>query len=182
MTVVVFILGIDIIDWISFIVVIIFQTLMFSVGINFNKRLINYSAIKVYAGMIIFFFGILLSDVKLTSQAFVELLDYKNIIILTPLISTTEQILSHYKNYYSNYKDINYSLINCKALRKIDTNKDKNSITELKYLPDGRIKEYNVKDSDIRLKNVTSNINNSIDIINNLNGFYYTPNDLYFTY
>ena len=26
-------------------------------------------------------------------------------------------------------------------------NKDKNSITELKYLPDGRIKEYNVKDS-----------------------------------
>jgi hypothetical protein len=32
--------------------------------------------------------------------------------------------------------------------------------------------------SDIRLKNVTSNINNSIDIINSLNGFYYTPNDL----
>lgn len=33
-------------------------------------------------------------------------------------------------------------------------NKDKNSITELKYLPDGRIKEYNVKDSDIRLKRI----------------------------
>ena len=31
-------------------------------------------------------------------------------------------------------------------------NKDKKSITEVKYLPDGRIKEYNVKDSDIRLK------------------------------
>ena len=74
-----FLLGIDIIDWISFIFVIIFQTLMFSVGINFNKRLINYSAISVYAGMIIFFFGILLSDVKLTSQAFVELLDYENL-------------------------------------------------------------------------------------------------------
>jgi NCS1 family nucleobase:cation symporter-1 len=75
-----FLLGIDIIDWISFIFVIIFQTLMFSVGINFNKRLINYSAITVYAGMIIFFFGILLSDVKLTSQAFAELLDYENLI------------------------------------------------------------------------------------------------------
>ena len=75
-----FLLGIDIIDWISFIFVIIFQTLMFSVGINFNKRLINYSAIAVYAGMIIFFFGILLSDVKLTSQAFAELLDYENLI------------------------------------------------------------------------------------------------------
>ena len=51
-----FLLGLNIIDWISFIFVIIFQTLMFSVGINFNKRLINYSAITVYAGMIIFFF------------------------------------------------------------------------------------------------------------------------------
>ncbi|MDC0940470.1 cytosine permease [Candidatus Pelagibacter sp.] len=75
-----FLLGIDIIDWISFSVVIIFQTLMFSVGINFNKRLINYSAITVYGGMIIFFFGVLLSDVKLTSQAFVELLDYENLL------------------------------------------------------------------------------------------------------
>ena len=75
-----FLLGIDIIDWISFSAVIIFQTLMFSVGINFNKRLINYSAITVYGGMIIFFIGILLSDVKLTSQAFTELLDYKNLI------------------------------------------------------------------------------------------------------
>ena len=49
-------------------------------GINFNKRLINYSAITVYGGMIIFFFGVLLSDVKLTSQAFAELLDYKNLV------------------------------------------------------------------------------------------------------
>ncbi|MDA8783254.1 cytosine permease [Candidatus Pelagibacter bacterium] len=76
----VFILGIDIIDWISFTAVIIFQTLIFSVGINFNKRLINYSAITVYGGMLIFFFSVLLSDVKLTSQAFYELLDYKNLL------------------------------------------------------------------------------------------------------
>ena len=70
----------NIIDWISFTAVIIFQTLMFSVGINFNKRLINYSAITVYGGMMIFFFGIFLSDVKLTSQAFAESLDYKNLL------------------------------------------------------------------------------------------------------
>ena len=30
--------------------------------------------------------------------------------------------------------------------------KDKKSIKEVKYLPDGRIKEYNVNDSDIRFK------------------------------
>ena len=32
--------------------------------------------------------------------------------------------------------------------------------------------------SDIRLKNITSNINNAIDIIDNLTGFYYVPNEL----
>jgi NCS1 family nucleobase:cation symporter-1 len=75
-----FLFGIDIIDWISFIIVIIFQILIFSVGINFNKRLINYSAIT---GLCwndrCFFLAVLLSDVKLTSQAFADLLDYKNI-------------------------------------------------------------------------------------------------------
>lgn len=33
-------------------------------------------------------------------------------------------------------------------------NNDKKSITEVKYLSDGRIKEYNVKDSDIRLRRI----------------------------
>jgi hypothetical protein len=32
--------------------------------------------------------------------------------------------------------------------------------------------------SDNRLKNYTSNITNSIDMVNKLNGFYYTPSDL----
>ena len=32
--------------------------------------------------------------------------------------------------------------------------------------------------SDIRLKDIHSNINNPLEIINNLNGFYYTPNEL----
>ena len=59
-----FLLGIDIIDWISFIIVIIFQILIFSVGINFNKRLINYSAITVYAGMMMFFFRSIIKRCK----------------------------------------------------------------------------------------------------------------------
>ena len=58
-------------------------------------------------------------------------LDYKNIFILTPLISTTEQILIHYKNYYSKYKDINYITVNCNAERDINNikfNDNKNII------------------------------------------------------
>ena len=54
-----------------------------------------------------------------TFVSFLLSLDYKNIFILTPLISTTEQIFIHYKNYYSSDKDIIFTLINCKAERNI---------------------------------------------------------------
>jgi superfamily II DNA or RNA helicase/phage anti-repressor protein len=54
-----------------------------------------------------------------TFVSFLLSLDYKNVIILTPLISTTEQILNHYKNYYSKYENVNYTLINCCATRKV---------------------------------------------------------------
>jgi superfamily II DNA or RNA helicase len=54
-----------------------------------------------------------------TFVSFLLSLDYKNVFILTPLISTTEQIFIHYKNYYSSEKDINFTLINCKAERNI---------------------------------------------------------------
>jgi len=49
-------------------------------------------------------------------------LNYKNIILLSPLISTTEQLIIHYKNYYSKYKEpINYTIINSQHTRDINT-------------------------------------------------------------
>ena len=54
-----------------------------------------------------------------TFVSFLLSLEYSNIIILTPLISTTEQIHAHYKNYYSKYDNINFMLVNCKAERNI---------------------------------------------------------------
>ena len=116
-----FLLGIDIIDWISFIFVIIFQTLMFSVGINFNKRLINYSAIAVYAGMIIFFFGVLLSDVKLTSQAFAELLDYENLIDnenIFALLSVAGAIFAYFSIIIVTFGDFSRYVKNEDELKK----------------------------------------------------------------
>ena len=95
----VFLLGLSFIDWISFIIVIIFQTLMFSVGINFNKRLINFSAITVYFGMILFFFVVLLSDVKLTTQAFSDILNFNNFLDtdnIIPLLTVTGTIFAYF--------------------------------------------------------------------------------------
>ena len=54
-----------------------------------------------------------------TFVSFMLSLNYQSIIILTPLISTTEQIYTHYKNYYAKYDDVNYILINCKANRNL---------------------------------------------------------------
>ena len=52
---------------------------------NFNKKLINISAITVYSGMILFFFSVLLSDVKFTSGAFLNILDLSNFINMNNL-------------------------------------------------------------------------------------------------
>ena len=116
-----FLIGIDFVDWVSFSAVIIFQTLMFSVGINFNKRLINYSAITVYLGMIIFFFGVLLSDVKLTSQAFVELLDYKNLLYsenIFALLSVAGAIFTYFSIIIVSFGDFSRYVKNESELKK----------------------------------------------------------------
>ena len=94
-----FFLGLNIIDWFSIIIVILIQGFLFSVGMTFNKRLIKFSAIAVYLGMIIFFFSILLSDVKFTSNAFINSFDYSNFVNknnIGPLITVTGTIFAYF--------------------------------------------------------------------------------------
>ena len=94
-----FLLGLNIIDWISFTLVIIFQALMFSVGMQFNKKLINISAISVYVGMIIFFFVVFLADIKITSKAFLEILNFKNFLDinnLLPILTVAGTIFAYF--------------------------------------------------------------------------------------
>ncbi|MDB3888606.1 cytosine permease [Candidatus Pelagibacter sp.] len=95
----IFFLGLNIIDWFAFIISIFFQMYLFSIGINYNKKLINISAITVYAGMILFFFVVLLSDVRLTSQAFVEIINFQNFLNtknILPLITVAGTIFAYF--------------------------------------------------------------------------------------
>ena len=73
-----FFLGLSAIDWLSIIITIFFQGFLFSIGMNFNRKIINFSAITVYFGMMIFFFTVLLNDVKFTVEAFQNVLNFKN--------------------------------------------------------------------------------------------------------
>ena len=95
----IFLLGLNIIDWISFIIVIIFQTLIFSIGAQFNKKLVNYSAIIVYAGILLFFFAVFLSDVKITANAFISILDFNNFLNsdnIVPILTVAGTIFAYF--------------------------------------------------------------------------------------
>ena len=111
--------GLNIIDWSAIIIAIIFQALLFSIGIQYNKKLINFSAITVYFGMICFFFLVLLSDVKLTTEAFTNILKLDNFLDkdnLAPLLTVAGTIFAYFSiliisfGDYSRYVKNNYEL------------------------------------------------------------------------
>ena len=116
-----FLLGLNIIDWISFTLVIIFQALMFSVGMQLNKKLINISAISVYVGMIIFFFVVFLADIKITSKAFLEILNFKNFLDisnLVPLLTVAGTIFAYFSIIIISFGDFSRYVKDEKNLKK----------------------------------------------------------------
>jgi NCS1 family nucleobase:cation symporter-1 len=65
----------------------------------FNKKIIKFSAITVYIGMILFFLIVLLSNVKLTAQAFTQILNFNNFIDynnILPLITVAGTIFAYF--------------------------------------------------------------------------------------
>ena len=117
----IFVLGLNVIDWISIIIAILFQSFLFSVGINFNKKIINYSAIIVYSGIIFFFFVVLLNDVKSTSKAFIETFNYKNLLDknnIWPLITISGTVFAYFSILLANFGDFSRYVQSEKELKK----------------------------------------------------------------
>ena len=113
--------GLNIIDWSSIIIAIIFQTLLFSIGAQYNKKIINFSAIIVYVGIVIFFFLVLLSDVRLTSKAFVNILNTKNFLDfnnLAPLLTVAGTVFAYFSILIISFGDISRNVKNVKELDK----------------------------------------------------------------
>ncbi len=118
---IIFFLGMNIIDWFAFIITIFLQVFLFSNGMNFNKKLINFSALTVYSGMILFFFSVLLSDVKFTSEAFIVVLDLNNFIDignLGPLLTVTGTMFAYFVIIILSFGDFSRYLKNEKELKK----------------------------------------------------------------
>ena len=104
----IFILGMNIIDWFSIIISVVIQTLLFNSGMIFNKRLIQFSALSVYLGMLLFFFSVLLNDVKLTTLAFQNSLEFENFINsdnLIPLLTVAGTTFAYFSIIITAYGD-----------------------------------------------------------------------------
>ena len=117
----IFLLGLNLIDWSSILIVITIQFFLFSKGMNFNKKLIKFSAISVYAGMLLFFLSVLLSDVKFTSNSFIDILDYNSFVDLNnlaPLMAVTGTTFAYFSIIILTFGDFSRYIKNENELRK----------------------------------------------------------------
>ena len=115
-----FLLGLNIIDWVAFAIAIFLQVFLFSKSHQFNKSIIKFSAITVYLGMFIFFLTVFLYDVRVTSEAFVDifstnsLLDRNNIM---PLITVVGTIFTYFSIVIVNFGDFSRYVKNDNELK-----------------------------------------------------------------
>ena len=113
--------GLNIIDWSAILITIIVQTLLFSVGIQHNKKIINFSAITVYVGMVIFFFVVFLSDVKITTEAFTSIFNLNNFLDinnLAPLFTVAGTIFAYFSILIISFGDFSRYVKNEEELKK----------------------------------------------------------------
>ncbi len=117
----IFFLSMNLIDWIAVIISVVFQGFLFSKGMNFNKKIIVFSATAIYLGILTFFLIVLLSDVKLTSQAFFNILKLENFLDRSnfgPLITVIGTTFAYFSIIILSFGDFSRYMKNDIELRK----------------------------------------------------------------
>ena len=117
----VFLLGLNIIDWVSFVFTIILQAFLFSKNHQFKRSIIRFSAATVYLGMLIFFLTVFLYDVKVISAAFVDIFSINNFFDksnIAPLITVVGTIFAYFSIVIVNYGDFSRYVKNENELKK----------------------------------------------------------------
>ena len=116
----VFLLGLNIIDGVAFIIAIFLQAYLFSKSHKFNRSIIRFSAVTVYSGMLIFFLTVYLYDVKVTSSAFVDIFSINNLFDknnLAPLITVVGTIFAYFSIVIVNFGDFSRYVKNDNELK-----------------------------------------------------------------
>ena len=103
-----FLLGLNIIDGFSLVLTILIQMFLFSKSHKFNKLFINFSAITVYLGMLLFVLVALLYEYEYVTQAFFEVFIFNNIFTknnIMPLFTVAGTIFAYFSIVIVNYGD-----------------------------------------------------------------------------
>ena len=117
----IFLLGLNIVDWSAFILTIILQAFFFSRSHQFNRSIIRFSAITVYSGMLIFFLVVFLNDVKVVSAAFVDIFSFSNLFDINniaPLITVVGAVFAYFSIVIINFGDFSRYVKNENELKK----------------------------------------------------------------
>ena len=117
----IFLLGLNIIDWFSFLVAIFLQVFLFSLNHNFNKLFIKLSAITVYIGMILFLSLIFKENQKYVYESFKDILIFKNIYTkesIMTILTVAGTIFSYFSIVIVNFGDFSRYVKNESELKK----------------------------------------------------------------
>ena len=117
----VFLLGLNMIDWVAFIFALLLQTFLFSKSHHFNRSIIKFSAIIVYTGMLLFFLIVLLYDTKTVSTAFADIFSLSSVFDksnIAPLITVAGTIFAYFSVIIVNYGDFSRYVKNENELKK----------------------------------------------------------------
>ena len=115
----IFFLSMNIIDWIAFLIALIFQVFLFRKGHNFNRFFINFSALTVYLGLILFSI-VVISEYSLSIKNFLSnLFVYENIFTkssIVPIITIAGTIFAYFSIVIVNFGDFSRYVKNEKEL------------------------------------------------------------------
>jgi NCS1 family nucleobase:cation symporter-1 len=117
----IFYLGMNIVDGLSISLAIILQFFLFSKGHSFNKTFINFSAMFVYFGLILFLIIIVSEHYKDLAQSFKDLLIFENILSkdnIIKVITIAGTIFAYFSIVIVNYGDFSRYVKNEKHLNR----------------------------------------------------------------
>lgn len=117
----IFLSGLNIIDWFSIIITIILQTYFFRYGVVYSKKIITLSAITVYSGLILFFLIVFLSDIKLTLNVFLESLNFRGFLSsqnTIPLLTVAGTVFAYFSIVILSFGDFSKYVKNEKELSR----------------------------------------------------------------
>jgi nucleobase:cation symporter-1, NCS1 family len=117
----IFILELNIIDWVAFLLAIFIQFFLYSKGHSFNKFLINFSAMIVYLGMIIFLIIIILGHNNDVINSFKDLLILDKVFSkdnIMSIVTVAGTIFAYFSMVIVNFGDFSRYVKNESELKK----------------------------------------------------------------